>query len=114
MVRSKGTMPDQVTYLDAINQALREEMLRDETVFCLGEDIGIYGGAFKVTKGLLDEFGRDRILDTPISESAIAGTAIGSALMGMRPVAEMQFADFVSIAFNQIACNAATIHYRYG
>lgn len=107
-------MADQVTYIEAVNQAMKEEMRRDETVFCLGEDIGIYGGAFKATKGMLDEFGRDRVFDTPISESAIVGAAIGAALMGMRPIAEMQFADFVSSAFNQIACNAATIHFRYG
>ncbi|MFC1728995.1 alpha-ketoacid dehydrogenase subunit beta [candidate division KSB1 bacterium] len=107
-------MNEQTTYIDAINQALREEMQKDESVFCLGEDIGIYGGAFKATKGLLEEFGRSRILDTPLSESAIVGSAIGAALMGMRPVAEMQFADFVSVAFNQLACNGSTIFYRYG
>jgi len=102
-----------VTYLEAISQGLREEMRRDSTVFCLGEDVGIYGGAFRVTQGFLEEFGRDRVLDTPLSELAIIGSSIGAALMGMRPVAEMQFADFVSCAFNQLACNASTIHYRF-
>ncbi len=103
-----------VTYIEAISQGLREEMRNDESVFCLGEDIGVYGGAFKVTKGFLDEFGRDRILDTPLAESAILGTAVGAALNGMRPVAEMQFADFVTSGFNQIVNNAAKVHYRWG
>ncbi|NIA31923.1 MAG: alpha-ketoacid dehydrogenase subunit beta, partial [Actinobacteria bacterium] len=87
------------TYLNAINQALREEMQRDEKVYLLGEDIGIYGGAFKVTKGLLDEFGKKRVIDAPISESAIIGVAVGTAIAGMRPVAEIQFADFITCGF---------------
>jgi len=102
------------TYVEAIREGIREEMTRDERVFLLGEDIGIYGGAFKVTKGLLDEFGEDRVVDTPISESAIVGTAIGAAMMGLRPVAEMQFADFISCAFDQITNFAAKCHYRWG
>ncbi len=105
---------EQVTYLQAITQALREEMLRDPRVFLLGEDIGIYGGAFKVTKGLYEEFGAERVMDTPISESAIIGVAVGAALAGMRPVAEMQFADFITVGFSQLVTNAATMHYRYG
>lgn len=103
-----------VTYIQAISMALREEMLRDESVFCLGEDIGIYGGAFRVTKGFLEEFGRPRILDTPLSESAIVGAAVGAAIMGMRPVAEMQFADFVANGFNILVNFAAKAHYRWG
>lgn len=103
-----------ITYLQAINQALREEMTRDSKVFLLGEDIGVYGGAFKVTKGLYEEFGEERVIDTPISESAIIGTAIGAAITGMRPVAEMQFADFITIGFNQLVSNAATMNYRFG
>ncbi len=103
-----------ITYLQAINQALHEEMTRDSKVFLLGEDIGVYGGAFKVTKGLYQEFGEERVIDTPISESAIIGTAIGAAITGMRPVAEMQFADFITIGFNQLVSNAATMHYRFG
>ncbi len=103
----------EITYLQAINEALREELLRDSKVFLLGEDIGIYGGAFKVTKGLVEEFGDERIMDTPISESAIIGVAVGAALVGMRPVAEMQFADFITCGFSQIVTNAATMHYRY-
>jgi pyruvate/2-oxoglutarate/acetoin dehydrogenase E1 component len=102
------------TYVDAIREGIREEMTRDERVFVLGEDIGIYGGAFKVTRGLLKEFGEDRVIDTPISESAIVGTAIGAAMMGLRPVAEMQFADFISCAFDQITNFAAKCHYRWG
>jgi len=104
----------EITYLQAITDALREEMMRDERVFLLGEDIGVYGGAFKVTKGLLNEFGEARIMDTPISESAIIGVAVGAALTGMRPVAEMQFADFITVGFSQLVTNAATMHYRYG
>ncbi|MEE9218800.1 MAG: alpha-ketoacid dehydrogenase subunit beta [Acidobacteriota bacterium] len=103
-----------MTYLEAIAAGLREEMRRDERVFCLGEDIGVYGGAFKVTKGFLEEFGPDRVMDTPLAESAIVGVATGAALMGLRPVAEMQFADFISCAFNQVVNNAAKIHYRWG
>ncbi len=107
-------MMTETTYLQAIRQALREELLRDPRVFLLGEDIGVYGGAFKVTKGLLQEFGEQRIMDTPISESAIIGVAVGAALTGMRPVAEMQFADFITAGFSQIVTNAATLHYRHG
>jgi len=103
-----------VTYLQAISDGLREEMRRDPSVFCLGEDIGTYGGAFRVTKGFLEEFGRARVLDTPLSESAILGTAIGAAMVGMRPVAEMQFADFVTCGFNMLVNFAAKAHYRWG
>lgn len=104
----------EVTYLEAIREGLREEMLREEKVFLLGEDIGVYGGAFRVTQGLYEEFGEERVLDTPISESAIVGIAIGASLLGFRPVVEMQFADFISCAFDQIINQAATLHYRYG
>jgi len=101
------------TYLQAIHDALQEELERDPRVYLLGEDIGIYGGAFKVTKGLYEQFGEKRIMDTPISESAIVGVAVGSAISGMRPVAEIQFADFITNGFNQIVTNAATLHYRF-
>lgn len=103
-----------MTLVQAINQALHYEMERDGSVFCLGEDIGIYNGAFRATAGLLERFGEERIWDTPLSESAIIGNAIGAALYGMRPVAEMQFADFVACGFNQLVNNAAKIHYRWG
>ncbi len=103
-----------VTYLEAIRQGIWEEMERDSSVFVLGEDVGIYGGAFKLTEGLLERFGEDRVVDTPISESAIVGAAIGAALMGMRPIAEMQFADFISCAFDQITNFAAKCRYRWG
>jgi 2-oxoisovalerate dehydrogenase E1 component beta subunit len=103
-----------ITYIQAIADGLREEMQRDPSVFCLGEDIGTYGGAFRVTKGFLEEFGRPRILDTPLSESAILGAAVGAAMMGMRPVAEMQFADFVTNGFNMLVNFAAKAHYRWG
>ena len=104
----------ELTYLQAITEAMREELQRDSRVFLLGEDIGVYGGAFKVTKGLVDEFGEERVMDTPISEAAIIGVAVGAALAGMRPIAEMQFADFITSGFSQIVTNAATTHYRYG
>jgi 2-oxoisovalerate dehydrogenase E1 component beta subunit len=102
------------TYIDAIREGIWEEMESDERVFILGEDVGIYGGAFKVTKGMLDHFGDNRVIDTPISESAIVGAAIGAALVGMRPVAEMQFIDFISCAFDQIVNFAAKCRYRWG
>jgi 2-oxoisovalerate dehydrogenase E1 component beta subunit len=103
-----------LTYLEAIRQGIWEEMERDPSVFILGEDIGAYGGAFKVTAGMLEKFGEDRVIDTPISESAIVGAAVGAALMGMRPVVEMQFMDFIACGFNQIVNMAAKIHYRWG
>jgi 2-oxoisovalerate dehydrogenase E1 component beta subunit len=104
----------EITYLEAIREALAEEMRRDPKVFVLGEDVGAYGGAFGATQGLYDEFGETRVIDTPISESAIVGVSIGAALRGYRPVAEMQFADFISCAFDQIVNQAATLRYRYG
>jgi 2-oxoisovalerate dehydrogenase E1 component beta subunit len=107
------TMP-QVTYLEAIRQGLWEEMERDPAVFCIGEDIGVYGGAFKVTDGFIHRFGRERVIDTPIAESAIVGAAFGAALTGMRPVAEFQFIDFIGCAFNQITNMLAKSHYRWG
>lgn len=103
-----------VTYLDAIRQGLWEEMERDPSVFLMGEDIGLYGGAFKVTAGMLKHFGEKRVIDTPISEEAIVGAGIGAAVMGMRPVLELQFMDFISCAFNQIVNNAAKMHFRWG
>ncbi len=102
------------TYLEAIRQGLWEEMERDPNVFLMGEDIGRYGGAFKVTAGMLEHFGERRVIDTPISESAIVGAGIGAAVMGMRPVLEMQFMDFISCAFNQIINYAAKMHFRWG
>lgn len=104
----------EVTYLEAIKQGMREEMQRDERVYLLGEDVAVYGGAFKVTAGLLEEFGPNRVIDTPLSESAIIGAAIGSALMGQRPIAEMQFMDFIACGFDQIVNMAAKLHYRNG
>jgi 2-oxoisovalerate dehydrogenase E1 component beta subunit len=103
-----------VTYLEAIRQALWDEMEKDERVFMLGQDIGTYGGAFRVTAGFLDRFGPERIIDTPISESAMVGAAIGAAMMGMLPIVEMQFIDFISCAFNQIINFAAPNRYRWG
>jgi len=107
-------MSREVTYLEAIREALFEEMRRDPKVFVLGEDVGPYGGAFGVTQGLYEEFGEMRVVDTPISESAIVGISIGAALRGYRPVAEMQFADFIACAFDQIVNQAATLRFRYG
>lgn len=104
----------EITYLEAIQQALIEEMERDKTVFLMGEDIGVYGGAFRVTEGLYEKFGEWRVIDTPLSESGFTGAAIGAALVGMRPVVEMQFADFISCAFDQIVSVAARNFYRWG
>jgi 2-oxoisovalerate dehydrogenase E1 component beta subunit len=103
-----------LTYLEAIRQGIWEEMERDPTVFCMGEDIGIYGGAFKVTDGFITRFGPERVIDTPIAESAIVGAAFGASLTGMRPVAEFQFMDFIGCAFNQITNMVAKAHYRWG
>src|SRR5437879_7015834 len=103
----------QLTYIEAIRQGIWEEMEKDPTVFCIGEDIGIYGGAFKVTDGFIDRFGPERVIDTPIAESAIVGAAFGAALTGMRPVAEFQFMDFIGCAFNQIVNMVAKAHYRW-
>lgn len=104
----------EVTYLEAISQAIREEMRRDEAVFLLGEDVGIYGGAFKVSAGFLQEFGPERVIDTPMSEAAIIGSAVGAALMGMRPIAEMQFIDFIASGFDQIINMASKMYWRAG
>jgi 2-oxoisovalerate dehydrogenase E1 component beta subunit len=103
-----------VTFVEAIRQGLWEEMERDPSVFLIGEDVGIYGGAFKVTDGLLDEFGEGRVIDTPISEAAIVGAACGAALMGMRPVAEFQFIDFITPAFDMLTNYAAKCRFRWG
>ncbi len=105
---------EETTYLEAIRQALWEEMKTDDSVFLLGEDIGAYGGAFKITEGFLEEFGEERVIDTPISEAAIVGASIGAAQMGFRPVAEMQFIDFISPAFDMIVNFAAKLRYRTG
>jgi len=101
------------TYLEAIREGLWEEMERDPNVFLLGEDIGVYGGAFKVTAGFFEHFGEKRVVDTPISEAAIVGAAIGAGFLGLRPVAEMQFADFISCGFDQIVNFAAKCRYRW-
>jgi 2-oxoisovalerate dehydrogenase E1 component beta subunit len=107
-------MSKELSYLEAIRDAMVEEMRRDPKVFVLGEDVGAYGGAFGATQGMHEEFGDLRVVDTPISESAIVGISIGAALRGYRPIAEMQFADFISCAFDQIVNQAATLRYRYG
>jgi pyruvate/2-oxoglutarate/acetoin dehydrogenase E1 component len=103
-----------LTYLEAIRLAMLEEMERDDRVFILGEDVGIYGGAFRVTAGFLEKFGEGRVIDTPVSETAIVGAAVGAALMGMRPIAEMQFIDFISCCFNQLVNYAAKSRFRWG
>lgn len=102
------------TYLEAIRQGLWEEMEGDERVFLIGEDVGVYGGAFKVTDGFLEQFGESRVIDTPISEAAIVGASVGAAMMGLRPVAEMQFIDFISCGFDQLTNVAAKNRYRWG
>jgi 2-oxoisovalerate dehydrogenase E1 component beta subunit len=103
-----------MTYLQAISSALRDEMRADERVFLMGEDIGTFGGAFKVTDGFIDEFGPDRVMDTPLAESAIIGCAVGAAVVGLRPVCEMQFADFISCGFDQLVNVAGKMYYRQG
>ena len=103
-----------LTYLQAISSALRDEMRRDTSVFLLGEDIGAFGGAFKITQGFLEEFGPERVIDTPISESGFVGAACGAATAGFRPVVEFQFIDFISCAFDQIVNYAAKCYYRWG
>src|SRR5436305_9637405 len=113
---SPGTdtgMPE-TTYIEAITQAMSEEMARDERVFLIGEDVGVYGGAFKTSAGLLERFGPERVIDTPISEIAIIGAASGAALMGMRPIAEMQFIDFITCAYDILVNFTATSRYRVG
>src|SRR5206468_12772806 len=113
VVVSEHLMPE-ITYLEAIRQGLWEEMERDDRVFLLGEDIGAYGGAFKVTEGFQKKFGEGRVIDTPISEAAIVGAAAGAAHMGLRPVAEMQFIDFISCAYDMLTNYVATARYRAG
>ena len=103
-----------MTYLQAISDAMREEMRADERVFVMGEDIGTFGGAFKVTDGFIDEFGPQRVMDTPLAESAIVGCAIGAACEGLRPIAEMQFSDFISCGFDQLVNVAGKMFYRQG
>ena len=103
-----------LTYLEAIRQAMEQEMERDRRVFILGEDVGNYGGAFRVTQGFLEKFGPERIIDTPISETGLIGAAIGASLFGMRPIAELQFIDFIACGFNQIVNYAAKSRYRWG
>src|SRR3989475_3647016 len=104
----------EVTYLEALRQGLWEEMERDDRVFILGEDVGIYGGAFKVTEGFVKRFGEARVIDTPISEAAIVGAAAGAAHLGMRPAAEMQIIDFISCAYDLLTHYVATPRYRAG
>lgn len=104
----------EITYLEAIREALWEEMERDPNVFLIGEDIGTYGGAFKLTKGFLDRFGKDRVIDTPICEEGYTGVAVGAAYMGLRPIVEFQFMDFIASAFNMIVNFAAKSRYRWG
>jgi len=104
----------QTTYIEAITQAMAEEMARDERVFLIGEDVGAYGGAFKTSAGIIEKFGAGRVIDTPISEAAIVGAASGAALMGMRPIAEMQFIDFITCAYDMLVNFTATNRYLYG
>ena len=104
----------ELTYLEAVREAMSQEMRQNEDVFILGEDIGVYGGAFGVTRGMIEEFGPERIRNTPISESGIAGAAVGAALTGMRPILELQFSDFITIAMDQMVNQAAKIRYMYG
>jgi len=103
-----------LTYLQAISSALRDELRADDRVIMMGEDIGVFGGAFKVTDGFIDEFGADRVMDTPLAEAGIIGCAVGAAVVGMRPVCEMQFSDFIACGFDQLVNVAGKMHYRQG
>src|SRR5438128_789861 len=103
-----------MSYLQAISSALRDELRADDRVLVMGEDVGVFGGAFKVTDGFVEEFGNDRVMDTPLAESAIIWTAIGAAVVGMRPVFEMQFSDFISCWFDQLVNVAGKMHYGQG
>ena len=103
-----------MTYLQAISDAMRQEMREDERVFVMGEDIGVFGGAFKVTDGFIEEFSEERVMDTPLAESGIIGTAVGASVVGMRPICEMQFADFISCGFDQLVNVAGKMYYRQG
>ncbi len=103
-----------ITYAQAIKEAMCEEMRRDKDVFLLGEDVGVYGGAFGVSEGMIEEFGSERVMDTPISEAAIAGTAVGAAVSGMRPIVEIMFSDFVTITMDQIVNQAAKMRFMFG
>ena len=103
-----------LTMLKAINEALRQEMRRDPKVYVTGEDVGIFGGCFGVTAGLIEEFGPDRVRDTPITESAIVGSSVGAAATGLRPVAELMFIDFIGVAMDQIFNQAAKMRYMFG
>lgn len=103
-----------ITYLEAVREAMQQEMRQNDDVYILGEDIGLYGGAFGVTRGMIEEFGPERVRNTPISESGIAGAAVGSALTGMRPILELQFSDFITIATDQMVNQAAKLRYMYG
>ncbi|MBS2770393.1 alpha-ketoacid dehydrogenase subunit beta [Anoxybacillus rupiensis] len=104
----------EITYLEAVREAMSQEMRKNQDVYLLGEDIGVYGGAFGVTRGMIEEFGPERVRNTPISEAAIAGAAVGSALTGMRPILELQFSDFITIAMDQLVNQAAKLRYMYG
>jgi len=104
----------ELTYMEALREAMRQAMEKDERVFLIGEDIGVYGGAFGVTAGLIDQFGADRVIDTPISEAGIAGACIGAAVTGMRPIGEIQFSDFVTLAMEQLVMQAAKMRFMFG
>ena len=104
----------ELSYMEALREAMRQAMEKDDRVFLIGEDIGVYGGAFGVSAGLLDEFGPKRIIDTPISEAGIAGACIGAAVTGMRPIGEMQFSDFVVIAMEQLVMQGAKMRFMFG
>src|SRR5713101_1840845 len=106
------TSAGQMTFIQAIQSAMRDEMARDESVILMGEDVGKKGGVFKATEGLQELYGESRVIDTPLAESSIAGVAIGAAINGLKPIAEMQFADFIHPAFNQIVSEAAKLRYR--
>jgi pyruvate dehydrogenase E1 component beta subunit len=104
----------EITYAEAVREAMCEEMRRDESVFFMGEDIGVYGGAFGVSKGMLREFGAERVRETPISETAFVGAGVGAALMGMRPIVELMFSDFISVCIDQIINQAAKLRFMFG
>ena len=107
-------MSKMLSYRDGIREAIAEEMAEDEKIIFLGEDIGVYGGAFGVSAGLIDRFGKDRIIETPISENSFVGVAVGAAMTGLKPIVEIMFMDFIALAADQIVNHAAKINYMYG
>src|SRR5215218_2576511 len=113
-LRWRTSMPREITYREAVREAMVQAMREDDSVFLMGEDVGVYGGAFGVSRGMVEEFGEDRVVDTPLSEAGFVGLCVGAALMGMRPIAEIQFSDFITHSMDQLVNQAAKLRYMFG